>query len=181
MLAPCRVNSAYALAIPHLAEVSPLSGGARCLLSGPLQPGICLLRNPLPAARSRPLRCVYPAGPSGRESNGFTEFHDDDAVGWVLSSPPAVFLSACPDSQAGQPTACRFGPGVCSYFRLPLITAVSTVHVCSPDHRAWPLVRVVAGRLRRRPSRIDIATCAGVRCPGALDEPLRESPQPVGY
>jgi hypothetical protein len=63
---------------------APLSGGARCLLSGPLQPGVCLLRDPLPAACSRALRRAYPTGPSGWEDNGFTEFHGDDTVGWVL-------------------------------------------------------------------------------------------------
>jgi hypothetical protein len=63
---------------------APLSGGARCLLSGRLQPGIRLLRDPLPAAYSHALRRAYPTGPSGREDNGFTEFHDDDTVGWVL-------------------------------------------------------------------------------------------------
>jgi hypothetical protein len=84
LLASCRGDSAYALAIPHHTEVSTLSGGARCLLSRPLQPGICLLRDPLPAAYSHTLRRAYATGPSGREENGFTEFHGDDTVGWVL-------------------------------------------------------------------------------------------------
>jgi hypothetical protein len=38
----------------------------------------------MPAAPSHALQLAYPAGPSGREDNGFTEFHDDDTVGWVL-------------------------------------------------------------------------------------------------
>lgn len=43
-----------------------------------------LLRDPLPAAYSHTLRRAYATGPSGREDNGFTEFHGDDTVGWVL-------------------------------------------------------------------------------------------------
>ena len=53
-------------------------------VSGPLQPGIRLLRDPLPAGYSHALRRAYPTDPSGREDNGFTEFHGDDTVGWVL-------------------------------------------------------------------------------------------------
>ena len=56
----------------------------RCLLSGRLLPGIRLLRDPLPAAYSHALQLAYPTDPSGREDNGFTEFHGDDTVGWVL-------------------------------------------------------------------------------------------------
>jgi hypothetical protein len=63
---------------------APLSGRARCLLSGPLQSGVRLLRDPLPAAYLHTLRRAYPTGPSGWEDNGFTEFHSDDTVGWVL-------------------------------------------------------------------------------------------------
>src|SRR6266403_2677989 len=75
-------------------------------------------------------------------------------------------VSVCRDGNTGHPTACRFGPGVCSYFRLLCFTVVTTVHLDSPDHRAWPLVRHVASRLRSRSSRSDSAACAGVRCPG---------------
>jgi len=64
---------------------APLSGGARGLLSGPLQPGICFLRDPMPAVPSHALQLADPTGPSGREDNGITEFHDDDTMGWVLS------------------------------------------------------------------------------------------------
>jgi hypothetical protein len=63
---------------------APLSGRARCLLSRSLRPGVCLLRDPLPAAYSHALQHAYPTDPSGREDNGFTEFHGDDTVGWVL-------------------------------------------------------------------------------------------------
>jgi len=38
----------------------------------------------LPAAPSHALQLAYPTGPSGREDNGFTEFHGDDTMGWVL-------------------------------------------------------------------------------------------------
>ena len=38
----------------------------------------------MPAAPSHASQLAYPAGPSGREDNGFTEFHDADMVGWVL-------------------------------------------------------------------------------------------------
>jgi hypothetical protein len=73
LLASCRMDSAYALAIPHPTEVRPPSGGTRCLLSEPLQPGVRLLRDPSPAAYSRGLRRAYPTGRFGREDNGFTE------------------------------------------------------------------------------------------------------------
>jgi hypothetical protein len=63
---------------------APLSGGARCLLSGPLQSGIRFLRDPLPAVPSHALQLADPPGPSGREDNGFTEFHGVDTVGRVL-------------------------------------------------------------------------------------------------
>jgi len=72
---------------------APLSGGARCLLSGRLQPGVCLLRDPIPAAPSRALQLAYPTGPSGRESNGLTEFHDDDRVGRVLPIYRRCYIS----------------------------------------------------------------------------------------
>src|SRR5450759_4690240 len=63
---------------------APLSGGARCLLSRPLQSGVRLFRDPLPAAYSHASQRAYPSGgPSGQEDNGFTEFHGDVTVGWV--------------------------------------------------------------------------------------------------
>ena len=49
-----------------------------------LQPGVGLLRDPLPAAPSHALQRADPSGPSAQEDNGFTEFHGDDTVGWVL-------------------------------------------------------------------------------------------------
>src|SRR5688572_27758766 len=116
---------------------APLSGGARCLLSGPLQPGVCFLRDPLPAVPSRALRLADPCGPSTGEDNGFTEFHDDDTVGWVLPVYRRCLCQCDPKEESGHPTACRFGSGAYSYFRLPIMTIVVTaVHLRSPDHRA---------------------------------------------
>jgi hypothetical protein len=51
----------------------------------------------LPAAYLRDSRLAYPAGPSGREDNGFTEFHGDDTVGWVLPLYRRS-TSACPET-----------------------------------------------------------------------------------
>jgi hypothetical protein len=39
---------------------------------------------PCPLPIQHALQLAYPAGPSGREDNGFTEFHGDDIVVWVL-------------------------------------------------------------------------------------------------
>ena len=60
--------------------------------------------------------------------------------GCCLSTGGAV--SACPDLKARHPTACPFGSGAYSYFRLFNVTVVAAVHLGSPDHRAWPLIRL---------------------------------------
>lgn len=59
----------------------------------PLQPGVRFLRDPLPAGPSRASQLADPTDPSGGEDNGFTEFHDDDMVGWVLLSHRRYFVS----------------------------------------------------------------------------------------
>jgi hypothetical protein len=120
---------------------APLSGGARCLLSGPLQPGVRLLRDPMPAARSHALQRAYPTGPSGREDNGFTEFHGDDAVGWVLPIYRRCRVSVSRRC-SGISDRVPFWLRRLQLFRLFALTIVTAVHFSSPDHRAWPLIRL---------------------------------------
>lgn len=104
---------------------APLSGGARCLLSGPLRPGVRFLRDPIPAAPSHALQLADPCGPSAGEDNGFTEFHDDDTVGWVLPLYRRYYVSVA-RSGIRQPTANHFGSGAYSYFRLSIMTVVAS-------------------------------------------------------
>jgi hypothetical protein len=112
-----------------------LSGRARCLLSGQLQPGVCFFRDPLPAAPSRASQRAYLID-SDQEDNGFTEFHDDDRVGRVLPLYRRYYVSVSRTTEMGHPTACHFGSGAFSYFRLLQITIVTAVHLSSPDHPA---------------------------------------------
>jgi hypothetical protein len=154
---------------------APLSGEARCLLSGPLQPGIRLLRDPLPAACSHALRRAYLTGPSGREDNGFTEFHGDDTVGRVLPIYRRCHVSV---SRGVSEISDRvpFWPR-----RVKLLSPVDThdSYGSSPEFTR-PLSLdphpPVAGRIRGRASRSDLAACAGVHCQDASDGSLRRPP-----
>jgi hypothetical protein len=147
---------------------APLSGEARCLLSGPLQSGVRLLRDPLPAACSHALQHAYPAGPSGREDNGFTEFHGDDTVGWVLPLYRRCKVSVSHNwsrTSGRVPFWLRrvklFSPvsrdG--SYSSSPMFTLPPSLAPYPP----------VAGRVRNRSSRIESAAYAG----GTLSERFR--------
>lgn len=158
---------------------APLSGRARCLLSGRLRPGIRFLRNPLPAVPSHALQLADPAGPSGREDNGFTEFHDDDPMGRVLP----IYRRYCASvfrQRSGTSDRMPFWPR-----RIQLLSPVNNhgSNGSSPEFTRPPSLAphpLIAGRIRGRSSRIDSAACAGVHCPGALDGSLRNPPLPVG-
>ena len=75
---------------------------------GRLQPSVCFLRDPMPAVPSPALQLADPCGPS----------------------------AVCLELQTIHPSACRFGSGAYSYFRLSLMTIVTAVCLGSPDHRA---------------------------------------------
>jgi len=64
----------------------------------------------LSAVPSHASQLADPAGPSGREDNGFTEFHGDDEVGWVL---PLYRRCSVSVSRMKSRTSDRmpFGPG----------------------------------------------------------------------
>lgn len=79
--------------------MGPLSGGARGLLSGPLQSGVCFLRDPLPAVSSHALQLAYLIGRCGQEDNGFTEFHDSDMGGMGAASLPTVLYQRVPNEE----------------------------------------------------------------------------------
>jgi hypothetical protein len=135
LLASCRGDSAYAHASPHHAEVSPLSGVARCLLSARLQRGVCFLRDPLPASRSHILRRAYLVNPSRRP----TGLPSSTTMTWregVLPIHRRCRVSVPEYVSQASETACRFGPGDRSYLRLSYVTMVTAVHLSSPDRQA---------------------------------------------
>lgn len=150
MLASCR-GIRHTLSPYHTTRKSaPLSGGARCLLSGRLLPGIRLLRDPLPAAYSHALQLAYPTGPSGREDNGLTEFHGDDTVGWVLPIYRRCYVSV---SRFESETSDRVPFWL---RRIQLFSPVQCYDSCgsSPEFTRPPGLAPhppVAGRFRNRP------------------------------
>jgi hypothetical protein len=111
----------------------------------------------------------------GREDNGFTEFHGDDTVGWVLP----IYRRCCVSVSRDLSETSDRVP-----FWLRRIQLVSPVvsydsYGSSPEFTRPPSLAPrppVAGRVRNRSSRIDSAACAGVRCPGALDGSSRNPP-----
>jgi hypothetical protein len=153
---------------------APLSGGARCLLSGPLQPGIRLFRDPLPAAYSHTLRRAYATGPSGRDDNGFTEFHGDDTVGWVLPLYRRFQVSV---SRNWGRTSDRLPFWL---RRIKLFSPVSRDGSCgsSPMFTRPPSLAPyppIAGRVQNRSSRIESAAYAGGTLSGRFRRPLTET------
>jgi hypothetical protein len=129
----------------------------------------------LPAAYLRALRLAYPTGPSGREGNGFTEFHGDDTMGWVLPLYRRFYVSVSRDMNGisdRMPFWLR---------RVQLLSPVDCYgsYSSSPKFTRPPCLAPhppVAGRLQSRSSRNDPAACAGVHCPGAFDGSLRNPP-----
>ncbi len=69
------------------------------------------------------------------EDNGFTEFHGDDTVGWVLPFYRRCYVSVS-RTYNGKSNRMLFWPRRIKLFRLFTVTIVIAVHLSSSDHRA---------------------------------------------